>query len=190
MRVLRRVLVVAFLAVALAPAALAQQTAGQKPGVVVADVATLTASVEAIDYEKRMVTLKGPEGNMVTVRVGSEVKNFDQIRQGDRVVVEHFESVALFVWQSGDAPSATGVEVVEVARPGEKPAGLVVDTTEITASVEAIDYAKRTVSLKGPQGDIRIIKVGPNVERFDQVKQGDQVVVRHTEALAISVQKQ
>ncbi|MCX5734360.1 MAG: hypothetical protein NTW68_08555 [candidate division NC10 bacterium] len=77
-----------------------------------------------------------------------------------------------------------------MARPGEKPAGLVVDTTEITASVEAIDYAKRTVSLKGPQGDIRIIKVGPNVERFDQVKQGDQVVVRHTEALAISVQKQ
>jgi len=33
-------------------------------------------------------------------------------------------------------------------------------------------------------------KVGPNVERFDQVKQGDQVVVRHTEALAISVRKQ
>jgi hypothetical protein len=190
MRVLRWVLVVAFLAAALAPAALAQQAAGQEPGVVVADVATLTASVEAIDYGKRMVTLTGPEGNTVTVRVGSEVKNFDQIRQGDRVVVEHFEPVALFVWQSGDAPSATGVEVVEVARPGEKPTGLVVDTTEITASVEAIDYAKRTVSLKGPQGDIRIIKVGPNVERFDQVKQGDQVVVRHTEALAISVQKQ
>ncbi len=29
----------------------------------------------------------------------------------------------------------------------------------------------------------------PSVKRFKQIKKGDEVVVRHTEALAISVQK-
>ncbi len=40
---------------------------------------------------------------------------------------------------------------------------------------------------KGPEGNTRTIKVDPGV-RFKEVKKGDEVVVRLTEALAISVQ--
>ncbi len=42
---------------------------------------------------------------------------------------------------------------------------------------------------KGPEGNTRTIKVDPGVKRFKEVKKGDEVVVRLTEALAISVQK-
>ena len=43
-----------------------------KPGVVMAEGASITATVEAIDYDKRTVDLKGPKGNVVTLKVGPE----------------------------------------------------------------------------------------------------------------------
>ena len=48
---------------------------------------------------------------------------------------------------------------------------------------------KRTVTLKGPEGKIQTYKVGEEVKNFKQVKKGDQVVLRVTEALALEVEK-
>jgi len=185
--------VTSVLAVAISSAVLAQTQAqpgpAGKPGVVVAEVTELRAKVDAVDYAKRLVTLTGPQGNTVTIKAGPEIKNLDQVKAGDQLVVRHYESVALFVRKSNEPPTAAGAMVVEVTPKGQKPAGVMVETTEITATVEAIDYAKRTVTLKGPEGRNRIIKVDPSVKRFNEVKKGDQVVARVTEALAISVQK-
>ena len=187
-------IVAMILATAVASTALAQyqapQQAGGKPGVVVTEVVVITATVEAIDYAKRTVTLKGPQGNTMTFKVDKIAKNFDQIKQGDRVVFEVSDSVALFVRKSGEPPMAAEVTAVEVAPRGKKPAGVVVNTTEITASVEAIDYKARTITLKGPEGNVRTIKVDPSMKNFDKVQKGDQIVLRTTEAVAISVQKQ
>ena len=72
---------------------------------------------------------------------------------------------------------------------GEKPRGAVVKTTQVTATVEDIDYAKREVKLKGPEGNTVKITVGDKVKRLDEVKKGDQIVARYTEALAVSVAK-
>jgi hypothetical protein len=41
--------------------------------------ASITATVEAIDYDKRTVDLKGAKGNVVTLKVGPEAKNFNQV---------------------------------------------------------------------------------------------------------------
>jgi hypothetical protein len=184
---------VAVVATAVASAAVAQEktgpTADAKPGVVVADVTELTATVDAVDYHKRLVTLTGPRGNTVTVKAGSQVKNLDQVKVGDLLVVQHYESVALFVRKSGEPPAATEVVAVALAPKGQEPGGVVVDTVELTATVEAINYAKRTVTLRGPEGKIQTIKMDPGMERFREIKTGDEVVVRHTEALAVSVGK-
>jgi hypothetical protein len=69
------------------------------------------------------------------------------------------------------------------------PAATVVDTKQITATVEAIDYDNREVTLRGPGGETRTVVVDPSVERFREVKVGDEVVVRHTEAVAVTVKK-
>ena len=61
--------------------------------------------------------------------------------------------------------------------------------TEITATVEDIDTARRIVKLKGPEGKIRVLKVGKDVKNLAAVKKGDQLVVRHTEEVAIDVTK-
>jgi hypothetical protein len=58
----------------------------------------------------------------------------------------------------------------------------------MTARVEDIDYKNRTVTLRVPQQKTVTLKVDKDVKRFNEVKKGDEIVVKHTEALAISVQ--
>jgi len=165
-----------------------EKKAAGKPGVVVINAASITATVEAIDYDKRSVDLKGPRGNIVTLKVSSDVKNFKQIKTGDRVRTKYFESTAIYLRKPDEPPFAQAASAVQVAAPGQRPGAIAVDTMEIRARVEDINYKSRTVTLRGPQQKTATLKVGKEVKRFDQVKKGDEIVVRHTEALAIDVQ--
>jgi hypothetical protein len=148
-----------------------------------------TATVDAIDKEKRMVTLKFADGKTQSLKLGPEVRNFDQIAVGDQVKATYAESVAIAVRKSDEKPTAATTQTVQVAPKGAKPGVIVTDTSEITAKVEAIDYTKRTVALKGPEGNVRTFSVDKSVQKFKNVKVGDEVVVRVTEALAIVVEK-
>ena len=158
-----------------------------RPGAVVVETREIKAKVDAVDPATRLVTLTGPKGNTVTVKAGPEVRNFDQIHVGDVLTLRYLESIAVFVRKPGDPPSATESQTVQVAAKGQKPHATIVETKEVTATVEAIDHAKRTVTLKGPEGNSRTIKVDPAVKRLHEVKKGDQVVARYTEAIAITV---
>lgn len=193
MKTTRSLFMTTALVLAVSMPALADQQAvmaGDRPGGIVVDSQTMTATVSAIDYKTRKVTLTGPQGNSVTLTVGPEAKNFNQVKKGDQVTIEKVESVALLVTPKGEVAPAAGSETyVKVAKPGESPHGVMVQTVQITATVEAIDYKARTVTLKGPEGNTRTLKVGPDAKRFDQVKKGDQVTVNVTEATAISVTK-
>ena len=159
-----------------------------KPGAVVVDVASITATVEAIDYDKRTVALNGPRGNVVVLKVRPDVKNFKQIKAGDRVTTKYYESTAIFVRKPDEPPFAEEASAVQVAAPAHKPGAVAVETMEIRAQVEGIDYKNRTVTLRGPQQKTATLKVDRDVKRFAEVQKGDEVVVRHIEAMAINVE--
>jgi Cu/Ag efflux protein CusF len=161
---------------------------GPKPGAFVVDVVQWTGTVKAVDPKNKLVTVEGPGGKTTTVNA-QNARNLDQVKPGDKVNVELIEEMALFVRKAEAAPSASEEQAVELAPKGKMPGGVVANTVQITANVEAIDYGKRTVDLKGPLGNVRTLKVDKSVKNFDQVKKGDQVVIRHTEAIAISVTK-
>ena len=79
-------------------------------------------------------------------------------------------------------------EAAEVrAKPGEKPGGAVGQRVTFTATIEAIDLAKGTVTLKGPQGNSQTIKAR-NPANLKKVKVGDVVDITYTEAVAIEVE--
>jgi hypothetical protein len=96
-------------------------TAPGKPPI--ATVMSMSASVEAIDAANRTLTLKGPKGNVRTLAVGPQVKNFDQIKVGDFVVVRYFEALTLELKKGGKELRALGERQGAVtAQPGEQPA--------------------------------------------------------------------
>jgi hypothetical protein len=78
---------------------------------------------------------------------------------------------------------------VAVAPPGAKPSAVRTDVVEVLATLEDIDYANRKLTLRGPGGETRRIDIGENVQIPDKLKKGDTVLVRHTEAVAVSVTK-
>lgn len=175
------------LALVISAAAYAQD----KPGVVFAEERETVAKVEGVDYQTRTVTLRGENGELVTVKVPDQAQNLDQVAVGDNVQIRYLESTAIFVTEGqGEAPSADQAEVVQLAPKGAPAQGMVAQVTQITATVEAINYEERWVHLRGPQGRLVKVNVPEEAERFPNVRVGDQVVVRHTEAIAMKLQKQ
>ena len=159
-----------------------------KPGKVTVNVVKLTGTVKAVDLQDKTVTVEGSGGKTVTVNAPN-ARNLDQVHVGDKVNLQYTEELALIVRKSDAQPSATQTETVTLAPKGQKPAGVVARTVELTGTVESIDPKKRTVAVKGPAGNVRTFHVDKAVKNFNQIKVGDQVVLRITEAVALSVVK-
>jgi hypothetical protein len=150
--------------------------------------AEISAQVVAIDKATRTVTLKGPQGNVVDVVAGDEVKNFDQIKLGDSVVARYAQALTLELRKTKVKAGDVAVrEDAARAKSGERPA--VAGAREVTAIADVIgvDAKKSTITLKGPRGNVVTLAV-QNPDQFKVVKKGDQVEVTYTEALALSVE--
>jgi len=176
-------------AVALATLSAAPVLADQAmPGGSISASTTRTATVTKIDQKDRWITLKLKDGTLVDVQAGPAVKNFPQIKVGDKVVANQQDTVTIEVVPAGQAaPNVTGGTAIVTAPAGTKPMGIMVDTTVITGAVTAIDYDKRTVTLVGPEGNSRTIEVGPAAKKFNAVKKGDNVVLTLKSSTTIEV---
>lgn len=183
------VLVLCFTSLAFAQGKTDVKAADKPIGGAIVDVTKITATVDKIDLKTRMITLKGPEGNSVTFKVSDDVKNLDKVKAGDKVVAKYLESIAVFVRKASDPPSVGELDAVGVAPKGAKPGLVMVQTDEITAKVKAVDVKKRTITLTGPEGKTKKIKVDKRVERLGEIKKGDDITLRITQALAIDVVK-
>jgi Cu/Ag efflux protein CusF len=168
----------------------AKENSGDKPGAVASRLVVIEATVEAVNYNSRLLTLRGPKGKVVSLYVDKRARNFNQIKVNDKVEAEYFESVALYVQKHDGTQASTGEEgAVALAPLGEKPGVAAVDTMVVKATVIDIDYDARKVVLKVPDGRYVTLTVNKEAPNFGKVKQGDQVVARYTLALAISVSK-
>jgi hypothetical protein len=182
---------VALLAAAsFATAALAQTAAvvgGTAPGKAgVARTLSLAATVVAVDKATRDVTLKGPQGNEVTLTAGPQVKNFDAIKAGDQVNVQYVEALTLELKKGGGmAVARSEKEGAVKAKPGETPGGAVGRQVTIVADVVAVDPATQVVTLRGPKRTVEMVVADP--EQFKRIAKGDQVEATYTQALAMAL---
>ncbi len=176
----------------LSTGAFAQATKGaapaEQPRVVKERTAVMTATVQAIDLKTRIVTLKGPKGEVRDIKVGEEAVNLPQVKVGDLVTVKYYESLAVEVIKPGTVAGAGEKTAIVRAKPGEMPGGMAARQSTVTATVTAIDKKKGTISLKGPEGKTVIAKA-EDPKNLDKVKVGDELMITYTEALAISVEK-
>lgn len=161
----------------------------EKPGAMVSEERTASATVAAVNQETREVTLQTADGGSLTFKAGPEVRNFAQVHVGDKVTATTYQELAIFVTPPGETPSASESEVLSRAALGQKPAGNYSRTVDISATVEALDLKNRKVTLRGPKGNTVTLDVGEQVKRLDKVKVGDIVAAEYTEVVEISVSK-
>jgi len=165
-----------------------QQAAGDGSKGELSKTIEFQATVAAIDPKTRMVTLTTPDGKESTFYVDERVRNLPQVKVGDEVRIAYVVALAWKLNKSHKAAPSPEVETAATrAEPGAKPAGGVARRISFTASVESIDLANGTVTLKGPEGNSRAFKAR-NPDNLNRVSVGDLVEITYTEALAVSVE--
>jgi hypothetical protein len=165
-----------------------QVMAGSAPGKAgIAKTVDITATITAIDKATRDVTLKGPQGNELTVTAGPDIKNFDQLKVGDQVNAKYIEALTLQLVKGGGQPVARTEQMGAAgAKAGAQPGGAVGRQVTIVADVVGLDPATQTVTLKGPQRTVDVVV--SDAEQFKRIAKGDQVQATYTQALAMAVE--
>jgi len=135
----------------------------EKPSFFASQSVKVTAVVEAIDHETRVVTLRRPQGDTVTFTASDEARNLDQVFVGDIVNAEYEEILSIR-------------------------AGLTAfNAQSVTATVEEINLEANTFKLKGPDGTVTEY-AARNPDNLRRSAVGDLVIITTSEAVAISVE--
>lgn len=148
-------------------------------------------SVEAVDVEKRLITLKGPQGNVGQYEVGEQVQRLAEIKPGDTIDAEYRVAVVAELREpTTEEKSAPVVEVTTAARgtPEEPPAAGISRAVQVVTTIDALDRASQSITVKGPAGNT----VNAHIEDpavFDNLTIGQSIVVTFVETLGLAVQQ-
>ena len=190
-RNLLRPLVAALIATVIAVPAFAQSQGLSPTGpgtAAAARVRTVTATVTNIDLTIRQVTLRRPDGSTLTVIAGERVRNLPQLRVGDTVTLEFYDTLALELKKGGTGVPSSRTDSLSESRAalGQRPGGSTTRETVIVADVIATDAPTQTISLRGPGGRTVILPLR-DPEQFKRIAVGDQVEATYVEAVALSI---
>lgn len=160
-----------------------------RPSFAAQQTMVVTAVVEAIDHETRVVTVRKDDGEEITFTASEEARNLGQVSVGDVLVAEFVEKITVEVLP-GDGLGPDGAEAAAMARTqeGEMPGVAAMDSTVVISTVEDINIEANTFKLKGPDGVVTEY-VARNPENLKRSKVGDIVVITDTVAMAIMVEK-
>ena len=147
---------------------------------------TRTATIEAITYGTRELTVKGPEGNYVTFTAPPEVKRLDALKVGDTIVAKYFENLVIRVKLPGekDVDSATAGASPSA---GGKPGATLAEQRTITATITDIDPVVPSITFKGPNNWTYSSRV-EDKKALAKVKVGDKVDITWTQAVLVGVE--
>jgi Cu/Ag efflux protein CusF len=168
--------------VAAYPVASHADQSNPNPSVASAQVITGTGTVQKIDKEKRLVSIKGDGGHDFEAKVAPNV-SLDKIKVGDRVNAAYYEEIAVSLRKQGEQAPKTTQTVTERM-------GVTAEQTTITAKVVSVDMDKKEVTLRGPSGGTHELRVqDPDMQaQLGKIKPGDNVDVTYTQAIAVSLE--
>lgn len=151
----------------------------------------ISASVEAINYTNREVTLKGPLGNTVTFTADPRIERLNEIKVGDFVTADYYISIAAELRAPTPEEEKVPLQILEAADKspaGTAPAAGGVRRFKVVTTVEGVDLPTETITIKGPRGKYATLRV-PESPNLAKLKLGEKIIVTYTEAMAISLAK-
>jgi len=159
---------------------------GQAGGVA-EDTFNLTTTITDIDKSNRLITLASPEGGKTTYTAGPQIRNFDQLKVGDKVNATFTEKMTIFVKGQGEDPRTTHASELSSAPKGAKPGAMVSQAYEILATIKTLDTTNRIATLGFSDGQTRNVRVRPDVD-MARYNVGDTVVIQVNSTLSVVVE--
>jgi len=158
-------------------------------GIGSATVVTIHGKIITVNRSKKLVTLEGPQGKLVTLHVYNPY-NLAAAKAGEPFVAKFYEIVTVRKKLPGESkPVASVAEGIVSAMPGQVPGAVAGTRREIVVTVDAIDIDKETVAVKGPDGSVETITVA-NPTNLKYLKVGDQIVLTLSNVVAIALEKE
>jgi hypothetical protein len=148
---------------------------------------TVKAKVKSVDQKTRMVTVLAEDGSEVTFKAGDKVRNLKGVKAGDQISATLHQTLTLWILGADEAAPELqlGADVYR-APAGEKPAGTIAADLQGVATVEEIAKDQKSVTLKGPRGNLVKLAVR-NPKNLEGVTVGTRVGFAYSEELAIDV---
>ena len=113
----------------------------------------LVRSSERLTCKLVLGTLEAPDGHIVTLKVGEQVRNLPQARPGDTVLARYYTSTAYVLAPPGTKlPNNSEAAASARAASGDKPGASVGSKVVVSGLVVAVDPTLHTVSLVDPAG--------------------------------------
>lgn len=165
---------------------------------------TMTGTVEVIEVPERLITVVGPNGNVVAGIIDVDVKDIKEIKLKETVTIQFTQDVAVAIQKADGPPNTDGQAFIKnetsdmnmnapvVAEQNwteTTPSGGVssLTTIEVTDTISAINRRKRTITFAGENNTTRTIQVPQGVSGFKGLEVGDMVVLEVTRAVIANV---
>lgn len=190
-RMRRQIAACALGALLLAPAVAVAQSATPQPVFEDAELVVAKATVQAVDENKRKLTLKTLDGRTLVLKAGPEVSNFAQVKPGDVVKAAFYESIALDIRQPGaGGPGVSAAAEAMRAKPKTLPGGAVVEAVAFTSEIVGIEPGDNAIVVIDPAGVVQTIQVtNPEYQALlPTLNVGDKIDVVVTEGLAVGIE--
>ena len=149
---------------------------------------TATATIQAIDTTKRIVTLRDEKGQEDAYSVGPEVKRFDELKVGDKVKMTYYESMVFQLHKPGEKVNPATLDAALERAKSALPAGTLSVQEKTTVTVKAIDPAVPSVTVTTQDGRTVTRKI-ENKKNIEGLKVGDQIDITYTRAVLTSVER-
>jgi hypothetical protein len=162
-------------------------TAAAQQAVEQAGNVSKTATITAIDHTNRVVTLKDDKGSVEEIVCGPEVKRFDELKVGDTVTFSYHAAVVYEIAKPGAGAAATPDSVSAVRGQGVKPSGAYTRQQKVTVTVEAVDPAVPSITVRAPNGNTLSAQV-KDKKNIEGVKVGDKIDITYTQAMMVTVE--
>jgi ribosomal protein L14 len=162
----------------------------EKPSFFASQTMTVSAVVEAINHETRVVTVRKPDGEAITFTASDEARNLDQVKVGDTLIATYKETVSITVVANEEIEAAAATaSAMARSEEGQMPGFAAMEASVTTATVEEINLEMNTFKLKWPDGAVNEY-TARNPENLKRAAVGDLVVISVTEAIALTVESQ
>ena len=164
----------------------AQQAAAQEP-ITKVNMLKINATVQAIDSTKRTVTLRDDMGNEDEFAVSPDMKRFNELKVGQKLVVTYYESLVLQVLKPGEQGLGSTSESALTRGQGALPAATVASQDRRTVTVKSVDPTVPSVTVTTEDGRTVTRKI-EDKSLLTRIKAGDRIDITFTRALITAIE--
>lgn len=182
--------VLAFMALMITGIAQGQEDTTWEPREKLSKIST-QGTIMAIDKGTRNITLKGPDGEMVTVKAEDGIERFSEFAVGDIITFDYYTYMMAEFREPTPEEKANPIVALEEmgkATADMAPAGAVGAMVKALVTIEILNRPQMLATVQGPNGNYLTIPM-QDADFMGKLSIGQVVILTYAEAMAVSLEK-